>query len=86
MKILRKILFYSNFMVDLSEKETREKIIDPILERVGWNVKGSYVKEEINPIKSGVTVKKESELIKGTSKYQTSLVLDNLLNIERLRT
>jgi len=30
-------------------------------------------------------VKKESELIKGTAEYQTSLVLDTLLNIERLR-
>ena len=32
-----------------------------------------------------VLIKKESELIKGTSEYQTSLVLDNLLNIERLK-
>ena len=30
-------------------------------------------------------VKKESELIRGTPEYQVSLVLDNLLNIERLR-
>ena len=30
-----------------------------------------------------VIVKKESELVKGTPEYQTSLVLDNLLNIER---
>jgi len=30
-------------------------------------------------------VKQENELIKGTPEYQTSLVLDNLLNIERLR-
>jgi len=30
-----------------------------------------------------VIVKKESELIKGTPEYQTSLVLDTLLNIER---
>lgn len=32
-----------------------------------------------------VFVKKESELVKGTPEYQVSLVLDNLLNIERLR-
>jgi hypothetical protein len=32
-----------------------------------------------------VAVKKESELIKGTPEYQASLVLDNLLNIERLK-
>lgn len=30
-------------------------------------------------------VKKESELLNGTPEYQLSLVLDNLLNIERLR-
>jgi replicative superfamily II helicase len=30
-----------------------------------------------------VVVKRESELIKGTPEYQTSLVLDTLLNIER---
>ena len=30
-----------------------------------------------------VVVKQESELIKGTPEYQASLVLDNLLNIER---
>ncbi len=32
-----------------------------------------------------VFVKKESELTKGTPEYQTSLVLDNMLNIERLK-
>ncbi len=32
-----------------------------------------------------VVVKKESELIKGTPEYQASLVLDTLLNIERLK-
>lgn len=32
-----------------------------------------------------VIVKKESQLIKGTPEYQLSLVLDNLLNIERLK-
>lgn len=31
-----------------------------------------------------VVVKQESELVKGTPEYQVSLVLDNLLNIERL--
>lgn len=30
-----------------------------------------------------ITIKKESELIKGTPEYQISLVLDNMLNIER---
>ncbi|MBI2106788.1 hypothetical protein HYT57_02280 [Candidatus Woesearchaeota archaeon] len=31
-----------------------------------------------------VVIKQESELIQGTSEYQASLVLDNLLNIKRL--
>ena len=37
-------------MVDLSEKETREQVINPILKRVGWN--RECVKEELNPVKS----------------------------------
>lgn len=44
-------------MVKLSEKETREQLINPILERVGWKVKGSYVKEEVNSIKSDFKTK-----------------------------
>lgn len=36
----------------LSEAETRKKLIDPVLERVGWRVGGHYVKEEVNPVKS----------------------------------
>lgn len=32
-----------------------------------------------------VFIKKESELVRGTPEYQVSLVLDNLLNIERLK-
>ena len=31
-----------------------------------------------------IVVKQESELVKGTQEYQVSLVLDNLLNMERL--
>jgi len=31
-----------------------------------------------------ILIKQESELVKGTPEYQTSLVLDNLLNIKRL--
>lgn len=34
---------------------------------------------------SKVVVKKESQLLKGTPEYQVSLVLDTLLNIERLK-
>ncbi len=43
-------------MVNLSEKETRKKIIDPILERTGW--KKEYIKEEINSVKSNFGTKK----------------------------
>jgi len=32
-----------------------------------------------------IIVKQESELVKGTPEYQTSLVLDNILNIERVK-
>jgi len=32
-----------------------------------------------------IVVKKESELIKGTPEYKASLILDSLLNIERLK-
>jgi hypothetical protein len=32
-----------------------------------------------------VVIKKESQLLKGTSEYQASLVLDTILNIERLK-
>jgi len=32
-----------------------------------------------------IIIKRESELTKGTPEYQASLVLDNLLNIERLK-
>ena len=32
-----------------------------------------------------IVIKQESELIKGTAEYQASLVLDNLLNIERTK-
>jgi len=32
-----------------------------------------------------ITIKQESELIRGTREYQISLVLDNLLNIERTK-
>jgi len=59
--------------MDLSEKETRKKVIDPILERVGWKVKGSYVKEEINPVKSNFQTKEyigiEAGIEKGVDRF-----------------
>ena len=43
-------------MVDLSEKETREQYIDPILEKEEW--KEEYLKKEINSINSNFKTKK----------------------------
>jgi len=37
-------------MINLSEKETREKYIDPILEEVGW--REEYIKREVNSVTS----------------------------------
>jgi hypothetical protein len=46
----------------------------------------SAFKKMINIVDGeNVIVKQESELVKGTEEYQVSLVLDNLLNIERLK-
>src|SRR3989338_11456430 len=67
-------------MVDLSEKETREKLINPILERVGWKVKGSYVKEEINSVKSKFQFKeyigREIGIERGVDHFIDYLLLD----------
>src|SRR3989344_3515277 len=67
-------------MVNLSEKETRKKVLDPILERVGWKVKGSYVKEEINPVKSNFQTKEyigiEAGIEKGVDRFIDYLLLD----------
>jgi len=67
-------------MINLSEKETRKKVIDPILERVGWKVKGSYVKEEINPVKSKFKTKeyigREAGIEKGVDHFIDYLLLD----------
>ena len=44
-------------MVNLSEKETREKIIDPwLIEDVGWAEK--YIRREVNSMKSDFKIKK----------------------------
>lgn len=65
-------------MVDLSEKETRNKIIDPILERVGW--KKEYVKEEVNPVRSNFKTKKydsnKTNIEKGVDMFIDYLLLD----------
>ena len=46
----------------LSEEQTRKTLIDPILKRAFWDVKGSYVKEEINPVKSKFELKEYKRL------------------------
>lgn len=43
-------------MVNLSEKETRERYIDPLLEKEGW--KKEYIKREVNSIKSNFKTKR----------------------------
>lgn len=64
----------------LTEAQTRKKLIDPILERVGWKIKGSYVKEEINPIKSKFNIKeyigREAGIEKGVDHFVDYLLLD----------
>jgi len=42
--------------MDLSERETREKIIDPLLHDAGW--KEEYIRREINSIKSDFKLKR----------------------------
>src|SRR3989344_3713056 len=67
-------------MVNLSEKETRENLIDPLLERTGWKVKGYYVKEEINPVKSNFLIKEyvglEVGIEKNVDRFIDYLLLD----------
>ena len=54
--------------MDLSEKETREKIIDPwLIEDVGW--KEDYIKREVNSVKSDFKIKKY-EIKKGEGKEE----------------
>src|SRR3989344_2971257 len=67
-------------MADLSEKETRTNLIDPILERAGWKIKGHYVKEEINSVKSNFKTKeyigREIGIERGIDRFMDYLLLD----------
>jgi len=67
-------------MSELSEKETREKYINPILERVGWKVKGGYVKEEVNLVKSKFQLReyigREAGIERGIDHFIDYLLLD----------
>lgn len=66
--------------MDLNEKETREKVINPILERVGWKFDGKYVKEEVNPVKSNFIAKeyigREAGIERGVDLFIDYLLLD----------
>ncbi|VVB77944.1 Type III restriction enzyme, res subunit [uncultured archaeon] len=67
-------------MSNLSEAETRKKLIDPILERVGWKIGGHYVKEEVNPVKSKFNTReyigRETEIERGVDRFIDYLLLD----------
>ena len=67
-------------MGSLSEEQTRKKLIDPILERVGWRVGGHYVKEEINPVKSKFQTKefvgREAGIERSVDRFIDYLLLD----------
>ena len=67
-------------MINLSEKETRKNLIDPILERTGWKVKGHYVREEINPVKSNFLTKEyvglEAGIERNVDRFIDYLLLD----------
>ncbi|MCL5018668.1 MAG: DEAD/DEAH box helicase family protein [Candidatus Pacearchaeota archaeon] len=54
-------------MTDLSEKETREKIIDPYLYDAGW--KEEYIRREVNSVKSDFKIKKY-EIKRGEGKEE----------------
>ena len=78
--------------IDYNEYVTRKKLIDPILERVGW--KREYIVEESNAIKSNFKVK-EFKFIgdnaeKGENRFIDYLLLDEQRNpvaiIEAKRT
>src|SRR3989338_1512379 len=64
----------------LSEEQTRKTLIDPILKRASWDVKGSYVKEEVNPVKSKFELKeyigREAGIERGVDRFIDYLLLD----------
>src|SRR3989338_239330 len=66
--------------MNLSEKDTRANLIDPILERVGWRVGGHYIKEEVNPVKSKFITKeyigREAGIEKGVDHFIDYLLLN----------
>jgi type I restriction enzyme, R subunit len=69
-------------MVNMSEAETRKKLIDPILERVGW--RKEYVIEEPNAVKSNFKTKEfkyiGDETEDGENRFIDYLLLDEQRN------
>ena len=64
----------------LTEEQTRKKLINPILERVGWHTEGHYVKEEVNPVKSNFVTKeyigREAGIERNVDRFIDYLLLD----------
>ena len=69
---------YDDFY-DLSEQETRQKLINPLLKKEGWLEK--YIKEEINSVKSDFITKNyieyQGSYEKGVDKFIDYLLLDD---------
>ena len=61
-------------MPDLSEKETREQYIDPLLAKEGW--KDQYIKREANSVKSNFKIKK---YVFGERSDETDRFIDYIL-------
>ncbi len=64
---------------DLSEKDTRNSIIDPQLKKVGWS--SAYYKEEVNPVKSDIK-NRDYVLFSGKVEKNVDLFIDYLLLAE----
>ena len=62
--------------MDLSEKETRERKIDPILNDAGW--RDEYIKREVNCVKSDFQAKKY-EIHSKNSKKEEGRFIDYVL-------
>ena len=58
----------------MSEKETREEVINPQLEKAGWkgNLK-KYIKEEVNSVKSNFKINefifKDANIERGVDRF-----------------
>lgn len=65
--------------MSFSEADTRTKLINPVLERVGWKIGSKYVQEEINPVLSDFNLKnfkgRESGIRRGVDMFIDYLLL-----------